>query len=494
MGADAFLLNYYMATGQPRSSQISGAQDLVTPRDTSIPQSAIDALTDSFRKGQITVSDVLQRKQQRDQQKAVFAEQMSPVMVEGRRAEAELGGAKARAGLPLVQPTAELAQVQLELQAAEAKYGPGIKLFQTLSPEAGIVDQPLLANGKPDYAKQAEIGLQLAAAKLRKTNAIERLKIPSHGMREGTNEQGQKVLFKLNEFGEHVTPELEAELRKQAAAPLSFQQIQPGTVAPAAAAPAAATPAAPAAVEPAAPAAAPQIGETIPGQGLVIGAASPKEGKVDEQKIAELEANNNLIDRARSELVKPGVVGPAAGSAPVKLFNQLGAAFGVREGEFQSQRELEMLISKKILEGAQTMKGNLSDKDVRFLRETAPKLSDTPDVWNRFLDDWKNMNLKTAEVLSGKAVKGSSILTPEQLARLEQLDKAKAGGATERKTLPSGAVMGKGADGVWRLEKAPTNLAPPAKATTPAVTGRSIVEPKTKSNSPFSDALPFFGA
>lgn len=255
---------------------ISSAQDIVQPRNTAIPQSAIDALTDSFRKGQITVADIMARKQERDKSKIELqtlqqaqSEMMDPSAVAARQAQTQLAGATAQSGLELVQPRAEAEKTKLELQAAEAKFGPGIKLWQTLAPEAGVIDQPALSDGRPDYAKMAEVGLLLAAQKVRKQRAVERLQ--GMTLREGES-NGTKVILKFNNFGEHITPELEVELRQQASEPLRLTDMKPGTaqVQPATTAqtplvqPAAATTEKPTVVP---------TGQNLPGVGMAVGAA-----------------------------------------------------------------------------------------------------------------------------------------------------------------------------------------------------------------------------
>lgn len=67
--------------------------------------------------------------------------------------------------------------------------------------------------------------------------------------------------------------------------------------------------------------------------------------------------------------------------------NQVGSWFGGED--YGKQRELEMFITTRAMELAKNLKGNLSDKDVKFLKDTQPKLSDPPEVWDRWLSQFQ---------------------------------------------------------------------------------------------------------
>jgi hypothetical protein len=62
-----------------------------------------------------------------------------------------------------------------------------------------------------------------------------------------------------------------------------------------------------------------------------------------------------------------------------------------------------------VLEGAQKMKGNLSDKDIKFLKESYPSLASDETVWKTFLDNWEKMIQLNEQVVRGTAPKGASI-------------------------------------------------------------------------------------
>lgn len=169
------------------------------------------------------------------------------------------------------------------------------------------------------------------------------------------------------------------------------------------------------------PVVAPEPAEATPGQpfgpiGMVTGKKEAKAGKAtDPRAIAEelgsLESDLKAVDDAKAMITGGGVniVGPGAGSKPVQVINQIGAALGIRQKEFESQDKLLQLVNKRVLEGAQKMKGNLSDKDIRFLKESFPSLTSTENVWSDFLDKWKQMINLNQEIIRGTAPKGASI-------------------------------------------------------------------------------------
>lgn len=365
-------------------------EPLATPAAPVVTPSATAALGEAFRSGIVTSADIMERFGERGKLKEkaeiqLLSEQTSPEAVATR------------------QSAMSLQRKEVEFKEAELKYGPGIKLFQTLAPEFGIIETPMLKNGKPDYAKMAEQGLLMAAKKTRKQAAIERLK-PVPGMSEkGTDEQGRTVLFMFNEAGEHITPELESILRPIAKAPLSLEDIKPGTAAVAAAteAPTKQT-----------------LGQAIPGQGIVIGAKqapkppTPRDPAEVAREITTLDALQRDVAEAKSIVGTRNVVGPAIGTAPVRAATRVGAAVGIGGSEQLriDQRKLEILRSQRVLQGAQQMKGNLSDKDIRFLQDTVPQLADDETVWNDYLDKWSQMIDANKKVLRGELPVGYSVL------------------------------------------------------------------------------------
>ncbi len=134
------------------------------------------------------------------------------------------------------------------------------------------------------------------------------------------------------------------------------------------------------------------------------------------EELSSIDSDLKAVDEAKAIISagKVNVVGPGAGSRPAQVLNQVGAALGFREQEFESQDRLLQLVNKRVLEGAQKMKGNLSDKDIRFLKESFPSLTSNETVWTDFLDKWKGMLNLNQEVIRGVAPKGSSIFDEAQ--------------------------------------------------------------------------------
>jgi hypothetical protein len=108
--------------------------------------------------------------------------------------------------------------------------------------------------------------------------------------------------------------------------------------------------------------------------------------QLEERK--SLDAADGLLERMRSAqktMSKDNVVGPVVGS-PVNPAPYLGAVFGGGDTR-NAQRELTMLVNELTAERTQALKGALSEKELRFLQQTVPKLSDDEAVWNKFLSE-----------------------------------------------------------------------------------------------------------
>lgn len=413
---------------------------IVAKADPTINPSAIEQLSHSVRQGFITAEDIKARIQANP---AITEQQKLAAMIakEGQSPEAQ----SVRTG------ATHLAGSDIEAKEAQIKYGPAIQYFQQFAPEAGI-PAPVTDAGKPDYAKMAELGSQLYNWKIQKQTAVDRL-TPVE-WKEGL-QNGQKVLLKFNKSGELISPELEQELHKRAITP--FAGVQPGAVQAApvqqsapvvqpvtptfsgpantqqeaisrdqqlskllpnsvqpkvAAVPAASAPT----IQPvqSAPSIQP-VGTKIPGVGISLGANLTEEE--NQRKESAGVANNLAVNdqlkqnvlSAKKLLSQANIVGPGAGSAVVQTLNQVGAALGIREKEYTSQQELMQLINKKVLEGAQSMKGNLSDKDVRFLQQSFPGLTSDESTWNKYLTQWDKMLDLNSQVLRGVSPKGASI-------------------------------------------------------------------------------------
>lgn len=131
-----------------------------------------------------------------------------------------------------------------------------------------------------------------------------------------------------------------------------------------------------------------------------------------QQGLADSESILGTISGARDLVNKDGVVGPGLtqGSVIGQNAAKLGALFGGDVSKMQNQRELEMTVSQKVLDAASRMKGSLSDKDIAFLKNSVPKLADTPATWNKFLGNWESLTRKHIAVLGGEAKPGESVL------------------------------------------------------------------------------------
>jgi hypothetical protein len=425
---------------QQTIGQISPA-NLIGRPDVVVEPRAVQLMSQGVREGFITADDIRSRMGKLGQTKEKAAlmsleEGMSPEAQQARMAQTKLAGATAEAALPLVQPTGDLQMSQLEEQQALQEFGPGVQYFKMLAPEAGV-SSPITADGKPDYAKRAEIGLQLYQWKSRQLRAQNRL-MPAHWEKspDGSN------IFKFNAQGEMITPELEASLTRDAVA--TFSGIQPGATASAPSV----QPAAPVAsaqpltdqqramlveqggmspmqatnatpsdlsrlVEPkAAPAQAPVVTPTIdpakrvPGSAAFLGEKKilPKTNGGAQEDIVMLQGDLDSIANAR-QIVQSGrnIVGPGAGSAPVRWLTQVGAAFCIREQEYKDQNELVMLINRKVVDASERMKGSLSNQDIKFLKDSVPQTTADEKTWANFLNKWEQMTNQLIQIKAKQA-------------------------------------------------------------------------------------------
>lgn len=464
------------------SSLIGKPEAVVTPN-------AVELLSNAVRQGVITASDITARIQQEPAQREK-ANLETMLAKEGQTPEAKTLRQKGQA----------VSSQQLDLQQAQIKYGPAIQYFQTIAPEAGITP-PTDAKGNPDYAKMAEIGAKLFAWKTKKQTAMDQLQPVE--WKEGTSDTGEKVLLKFNKAGRLITPELEQQLGNDVIAP--FADVTPGTVAGVPApvtrppdirdtsalpsyapeadrvaraqqlskflppssmvqpkagvtAPPVVSPAV--AVTAAAPTIAPaRVGEKIPGVGLSLGAEKKPEAITGQvaSDLGAMEADRASIQQLKGILSNKGlnVVGPGAGSWLVRSANQVGAAIGMREKEFESQDKLMQGINKKVLEGAQKMKGNLSDKDIKFLKESFPTLTSTEKVWSDFLNNWERMINLNEQILRGTAPKGASIFESARANTPASSTPSVGGGVAGAAvgkliTLPSGRKVQQDSNGIYQ--------------------------------------------
>lgn len=390
--------------------------NIVEPRATA-------ALTDAFRQGFITSDDIMARVGEvgRSRKKADIAVSGAQAQLAGEQVSPEAQAARA-AQLSATTEQAQLAEAEALRKQVIQEY-PAVAYFDKFAPAAGI-EAPTLPDGTPDYKKMEKIGAELAIHQAQKSEAQQQLEnITTKDSADGT------VLFAITKQGESVSPQQVQALRakatqgfrRQAAGTVEVEPrevqmpepapvIDPDGIQMPEPAPAIELQTSPTAAVEVMPISGVAPAGTPVASGVSLGPpkqapASPEDATKRQAQIVAAEAITPVIENALAAVAR-GSVGPAAGSGPAKVGNQVAAALGLgREQQFQDQRQLEMAISNKVLEGAQVMKGNLSDKDVRFLQATVPKLSDTPQVWNEYLNRWKQMNDLNIEILAGRQPK-----------------------------------------------------------------------------------------
>lgn len=375
---------------------------LVRPAEAVVEPRATAMLTDAFRQGVITADDIVSRIGElgKTREKAEIMQAKEAISPEAQALRAQ----------QVATGTAVGATQQAEaLKAKVYNDYPAVKYFDALAPVAGI-QQPTLPDGRPDYKKMEVIGAQLALDQAKKSSAkAERENIVAHF------DKDNRVVSAFTKQGMPVDPSHVTELERIVNTP--FSQQAPGSVQTSAdvmmngPSPTISAPQieprrisqAPQAIP--SPSGIPPVGTPVPG-GFSMGPEIPPVKKAEDavKRANDLAVSQSLLEsigKAKELVKQPGVVGPAAGSAPVQALNRLGAVFGITDNEYENQRELEILINKKVLEGAQVMKGNLSDKDVKFLKDSVPRLSDPPQIWDRFLDTWNNLTQQNISALNG---------------------------------------------------------------------------------------------
>lgn len=140
------------------------------------------------------------------------------------------------------------------------------------------------------------------------------------------------------------------------------------------------------------------------------GADKPEDVSSRNHSLATLE----FLQQAKAAIEAPGdITGPLAGSAVGQGWAGLKAITGQALGKSdwandrEKQRVLEMVSKQNVLEAAKSMKGNLSNKDVAFLEQSVPTLSDTEDVWKWFLDLYERMLRANLETVKDPAKRGT---------------------------------------------------------------------------------------
>ena len=390
----------------------------------------------------------------------------------------------------------------------------GIEAFKTLGPEAGVFDVPALSDGKPDWATMSSIGLQLSAQKVKQAEAQTRLKGGKRILSaDGTTSMFQDAYGEIlpqKDF-EELNKVAKTPISFNSMKPGSVQVAPVVTAQPSLPAQRApvqmpdrvaangfearaqllnagiiddnmanmlsddealrraqiefSAPQQPRAlVQPIQPTAQTQpLPEIVPaGQPTAAGISmgprpselKPQTGLQLAQDISVLDALGADIQEARQIIAGQNVVGPAIGNVVTRTGTQIGAALGKDSEETRrvGQRKLEILRSQKVLEGAQKMKGNLSDKDIRFLQDTIPKLDDDETIWNDYLNKWERMNNANKQILRGELPRGYSVL--DEIARTQpasQPPAAPTGAKGEVVTLSTGKKVQKDANGQWQV-------------------------------------------
>ncbi len=181
--------------------------------------------------------------------------------------------------------------------------------------------------------------------------------------------------------------------------------------------------------------------------GTAAGDLKPSERLQIEQSVGDMENFRGQADRILEIVNESNVVGPARGSDPGRFAARVWALFG--DGKvYEDQRTLEMIVNENILKKAANMKGQLSDRDVRFLQATVPKLMDTEKTWSDYARELQRITdkqiEKTRAFLDGritKEEKDAPVVTEEELNRaLEKSGQAPAapGGAKPGQFFRSG--------------------------------------------------------
>jgi hypothetical protein len=118
------------------------------------------------------------------------------------------------------------------------------------------------------------------------------------------------------------------------------------------------------------------------------------------------------------------VTGPIEGQPFVRWMSDVAG-----DDDVPMQRDLEILTNALVLEGAQKMKGNLSDKDIRFLQATVPQMTDKPGIWKKWLTDFKQRLVSHAAVKGGDLTgtqADSAEASSDSITELERLRKLRA--------------------------------------------------------------------
>lgn len=94
-----------------------------------------------------------------------------------------------------------------------------------------------------------------------------------------------------------------------------------------------------------------------------------------------------VVRRPTGEAVTtgPNAVGPLAGTLPGKFLANVQALLGSPD-RLVKQRVVTMLANSLTLEKTSALKGQISNYEIKFLKESLPGTGDTEEVWDRYLN------------------------------------------------------------------------------------------------------------
>lgn len=137
-------------------------------------------------------------------------------------------------------------------------------------------------------------------------------------------------------------------------------------------------------------------------------------------KYAILDDIGNMQGLVNDPNINP--VGTVAGSWAGRFAGWVESLFG-DDGKINSQRNLEQFLNRQAIDLVQYMKGQLSDRDVKFLQAAIPKLKDNEAVWNEWFDKLKALYERriadTEQALKDGVDVENQPLSPETAALLD---------------------------------------------------------------------------
>jgi hypothetical protein len=439
--------NNFMAIGEPDVQLRPELAVNRTPIDFGVEQSAVAQLADSFRKGQVTADDLIERygtlaKSKEKAQIQGLDEFISPEAIQARKdalasqgAQARLTGAQAKAGLDLSQLETDTRRAHLETlrtQAELQKDNYDLRRDYALKSGFNIPDIP--PEGQTDAWKKQVNSIYEKAFAFNTTQNKAMAAVTSFKPREvtkvnpktGETDHQLDTSVYINPAGVTIDKKTYQKLVGLAYStpgdheenPVSITDVligaKPGTVVenrPAAAAPAKpVVEAAPAA--PAAEAVNPDL-VTIKSEPTKVSPTEETEKQKLYSQISNADQFSTKLDVARSQIhdavIKP--VGPKynEGSKISQIANSFGALVGVDASrqKFKTQDELEQFLAQHVQATIRSMAGS-GNRVMRaeiengkegigdiigghtvsgLFYQAAPKLNSTPETWDRWLND-----------------------------------------------------------------------------------------------------------